>query len=142
MVVQYSMHQVEPDILVMELTGQLTLGNRLMEVEHVIKQHIEKGSKKLVLDVTKLTFLDSAGIGMVMVCSGAIQQAGGRMLIVGAEGKVGRVLELTHIHEVIGMHSDLASACAAFDAPAPAAPRQQSPGLGTAGHWLRAYPRG
>jgi hypothetical protein len=52
MVVQYSMHQVEPDILVMELTGQLTLGNRLMEVEHSIKERIEKGSKKLVLDLT------------------------------------------------------------------------------------------
>ena len=133
MVVQYRMHHVEPDISVMELTGQLTLGNRLMEVEHVIKQHIEKGSKKLVLDMAKLTFLDSAGIGMVMLCSGTIQQAGGRMLIVGAEGKVRRVLELTHIHEVIGMHSELASACSAFDGPGLTPPGQESAGLGKSG---------
>jgi anti-anti-sigma factor len=133
MVVQYRMHQVEPDISVMELTGQLTLGNRLMEVEHTIKQCIETGSKKLVLDLSKLTFMDSAGIGMVMLCSGTIQQAGGRMLIVGAEGKVRRVLELTHIHEVIGMHSDLASARAAFDGQGLSTPGQVSAGLGKTG---------
>ena len=133
MVVQYRMHQVEPDISVMELTGQLTLGNRLMEVEHTIKECIAKGSRKLVLDLSRLTFMDSAGIGMVMLCSGTIQQAGGRMLIVGAEGKVRKVLELTHIHEVIGMHSDLASACAAFDGAGPSSPRQENTGLGKTG---------
>ena len=118
MTAQYSTRQVEPGITVVELAGRLTLGNRLVDIEHAIKDSIEKGSPKLVLDMTQLTFLDSAGIGMVMMCAGLSKEAGGRLVIVGAGGHVGRVLELTHIHDVVPMYSDLASSFAAFDAPA------------------------
>ena len=118
MLVQFTTHQVEPGITVVELTGRLTLGNRLAEVEHAVKEFIEKGSRKLVLDLTALAFMDSAGIGMVMVCAGTIKDAGGRLFIVGAQGHVKHVLELTQIHQVIPIYSDLATSFAAFDAPA------------------------
>lgn len=117
MPVQFSTRQVEPSITVLGLAGRLTLGNRLAEIEHAIKNLIEKGARKVVLDLTQLTFLDSAGIGMVMLCAGLSKEAGGRLLIVGADGHVRRVLELTHVHEVVPMFSDLAQSFAEFDTP-------------------------
>lgn len=51
MPVQFTTHTVEPGITVVELTGRLTLGNRLAEVEHAVKELIKKGSRKLVLDL-------------------------------------------------------------------------------------------
>jgi anti-sigma B factor antagonist len=114
MVVQFVTRQHDPDVTVMDFTGQLTLGNSLVEVEYAIKDRIQGGSRKLVLDLTNLSFLDSAGVGMLVVCSSAMEQAGGRLAVVGAGGKVKQVLEITHINKVIGMYPDLASACDEF----------------------------
>lgn len=122
MLVQFAVRQLEPDVTVLDLTGQLTLGNAITEVESTIKQRIQKGSKKLALELSRLTFLDSSGVGMLVVCSGVMERAGGRLVIVGAGGKVKEVLLLTHLDRVMGMYSDLDSACAALaEPPAPSA---------------------
>lgn len=122
MIVDFTTRQIEPDITLVELTGRLTLGNRLTEVEHAINDCIEKGSRKLALDLTNLTFMDSSGIGMVMVCAGRIREVGGHMHIVGAQGHVKKVLELTQIHQVIPMVPDLASLLANPEATSAAPP--------------------
>ena len=114
MVVQFVTRQHEPDVTVMGFTGHLTMGNSLVEVEYAIKDRIQGGPRKLVLDLTNVNFLDSAGLGMLVVCSSVMQQAGGRLMVAGAAGKVKQVLELTHIDKVIGIYPDLASACGGF----------------------------
>ena len=122
MVVQFQTRQHEPDVTSMEFTGQLTLGNSLVEVEHAIKDRIQAGCRKLVLDLMNLSFLDSAGLGVLVVCSSVMEQAGGRLAVVGAGGKVKQVLEITHVNKVIGMYPDLASALARLaELPTPAA---------------------
>ena len=50
MAVQYEVQQVEPDVTVASLTGQLNLGTRLGEFEDAIKQRIEEGCRKMVFD--------------------------------------------------------------------------------------------
>ena len=114
MILNFVPRQIEPDITVIEFSGQLTLGNRLIDAEHEIKGQVQRGVKKLVLDLTGLTFLDSSGVGVLAVCAGAMTKSGGRMLITGASGKVKEVLELTRLDRVIGLYPDLASACTAF----------------------------
>jgi len=120
MIADLAIYHLDPDITLAELSGRLTLGNRLTEVEHAIKDCIEKGARKLALDLTSLTFMDSAGLGMVMLCAGKVRELGGRMTIVGAQGHVKKVLELTQIHQVIPMVPDRAGLSAAFEAaPSP-----------------------
>jgi anti-sigma B factor antagonist len=123
MVVQFVTRQHEPDLTVMEFTGQLSFGNSLVEVEYEIKDRIQEGCRKLVLDLANLSFLDSAGVGVLVVCSSAMEQAGGRLAVAGAGGRVNQVLEITHVNKVIAMYPDLASACAGLagkTAPPPA----------------------
>lgn len=118
MVVNYNIRHQEPGLTIMDFTGQLTLGNALQGVEHAIKGLIEQGSRKLVLDLTELHFLDSAGVGLLAVSAGAMEKVGGRILIAGAHGRVEEVLVLTHLHRIIGMYPDLAAACEALADPA------------------------
>ena len=122
MAVQYEVQQVEPDVTVASLTGQLNLGTRLVEFEDTIKQRIEEGSRKMVFDLRGLTFIDSAGMGMVATCAGIMSKAGGKLVVVSAGGKVKQMFQLTRLNKVIGIYPDLPSACAAFSPPSPAAP--------------------
>jgi anti-sigma B factor antagonist len=122
MVVDYNVRREEPGLTIMDFTGQLTLGNALQGVEHAIKDLIKQGSRKLVLDLAQLRFLDSAGVGVLAVCAGAMEKEGGRIVVAGAPSKVQQVLLLTSLNRIIGIYPDLAAACAALaDPPTPPA---------------------
>jgi anti-sigma B factor antagonist len=104
--------QIDPDITVMDFAGSLTTPEILVaEVERFIKKRIECGCRKLVLDLTDVQYVDSSGVGLLVVCMSAMEQAGGRMVIAGASGQTKRALEVAHLELMIGMYSDVASAC-------------------------------
>jgi anti-anti-sigma factor len=110
--------QIEPDVTVMDFTGRLTTPAILVaDVERYIKKRIERGIRKLVLDLGKVDLIDSSAVGMLVVCSSAMEQAGGNLVIAGAAGYVKRVLELVHVDRTIPMYSDLPAACKAMTAP-------------------------
>jgi anti-sigma B factor antagonist len=115
MIAQYSTSSVEPDITVLNFAGQLTLGNRLMEIEYDIKERIDKGARKLVVDVGQLTYIDSAGLGTVAISAGRVERVGGKLVVAGAHGKVRQVIELARLHQVLGLYDDVAAACAALN---------------------------
>jgi anti-anti-sigma factor len=121
MPVQYELRQLEPNVTVASLTGQLNLGNRLMDFEHNIKQRIQEGSRKLVLDLSGLTFIDSAGLGMVATCAGMMFRAGGKLVVVTPGGKITQMFEITRLDRVIDLYPDFAAAMAAISEPSPTA---------------------
>lgn len=111
--------QSEPNITVASLTGQLKLGNQLMEFEHNIRQHIQEGSRKLVLDLSGLTYIDSAGLGMVAACAGMMFKAGGKLAVVSPGGKITQMFEITRLNRVLALYPDFDAAMAAISEPSP-----------------------
>ena len=106
--------QVEPDLTVVELTGHLNLGNELMSLEAAVKRVIDEGARKLVIDVTKLDYIDSAGIGMLVACNGQMDRAGGKMRVAGAQGTVARAFEIVHMDRITSLDPDVDAAVRNF----------------------------
>jgi len=96
---------------VVELTGRLLLGNSLGYAENAIKRLIDTGTLKLVLDLTSLDHIDSSGLGMLIFCSGRMEQAGGRMRIAGATPAVARVFAVAHADRILQIDPDLETSC-------------------------------
>ena len=101
---------MEPDLTVVELSGHLNLGNELMTVESAVKRLIADGARKLVIDVTRLDYIDSAGIGMLVACNGSIDKAGGKMRVAGAQGSVAKTFEVVHMDRITSLDADLEAA--------------------------------
>ncbi len=121
--VRFDFRRVDPDVTVMDFSGRLsTPGIMVAEVERTIRRTIEGGVRKLVLDLGRVDFIDSSGIGVLAVCSGMMKQAGGRMAVTRAAGIVKQALEAVSLDRVIGIYPDLASACAAMSEPHPEPP--------------------
>jgi anti-sigma B factor antagonist len=99
------------EITVVEMSGRLHLGNSLSYAENSINRLIDGGSRKLVVDLAGLDFIDSSGLGMLIYCSGRMEQSGGRMRVAGAVPSVARVFEIAHADRVLQFDADLASAC-------------------------------
>ncbi len=120
MIVDMVTHELSPGITAISFTGRLVLGNRLTDVEHAIRERIKQGSRKLVLEFSGLSFMDSAGIGVLAMCLGIMEREGGKLVVAGATGHVGHLLELTHLNRLVGMYPDVASAHSALAESTPA----------------------
>ena len=70
MIAELNIHEVEPNITVGVFTGRLTLGNTMQSFQRTLMQRIDEGARRLVIDLTNLDFIDSAGIGMLLTCQG------------------------------------------------------------------------
>ena len=121
MIINLEPRELAPDVSAIIFTGRLVLGNRLGEVEHAIRQRIQEGRKKLVLDLNGLDFIDSSGIGVLAVCMGLMHQTGGKLAIVCGSGQVRQLMTLTHLDQIAEIYPDLPSAQSALSKP-PAPP--------------------
>jgi anti-sigma B factor antagonist len=102
---------IEPATTVVEITGRLHLGNSLSYAETSIKRLIADGSRKLVIDLTGLDFIDSAGVGMLISCSGEMEQAGGVLRVAGAHGPIAKTFEVVHMGRIVGLDPDVETSC-------------------------------
>ena len=114
MINEMKLSQVDPGITVAAIIGRLTIGNLLLSMQNSICKGVDGGAKKLVVDLTNLDSIDSAGIGMLIHVQGHINQAGGQVRVAGAKGAVARSFEIVHMHRVMQLDPDLESACASL----------------------------
>ena len=109
MITDTSISRLDPDITVVRITGRLHLGNLLGSVETSIKKQIAEGARKIVIDLSGLDYIDSAGIGMLVSCFGEMDQAGGKLRIAGASGTVAKAFGITKLERLISFDADVAT---------------------------------
>lgn len=120
MVLSLTVRKREPDISVVEVSGRITIGRESGQLDAAVIQALDEGVRKLIVDLTHVTFIDSTGIGIVAYCFGKASKAGAQLHVAGASGKVMEVFQITHIDQVIRFFPDIESAVEAFAATVPA----------------------
>ena len=71
------------DISVIRLYGRMQLADTEL-VESVAKAYLAKGGTKLIVDLTDLDCLHSAGIGLLLELTANVRERGGSVYITGA----------------------------------------------------------
>ena len=79
---------------------------------------IATGRRNILIDLTQVTYVDSAAIGCLMDLYRQTQGAGGRLKLSGVQKRVATMLTLTGAQNFIEIHTDEPSAVKSFgDAP-------------------------
>jgi len=107
MILQTEVFQFESEIMGISCSGRFTMGTRLSETEALIHSLIERGMRKLVLDLTYVEVVDSAGLGIIMRIFGELNDRGGCLRIAGASEHVRRLFEITHTGSILQLDPDL-----------------------------------
>ncbi|RIV41332.1 STAS domain-containing protein [Micromonospora radicis] len=100
----------------LRLAGELDMGSA-PQLTAVIDRLTDAGERKLLVDLTDLTFCDSTGIAVFVRGDNRAAAAGGWLRVTGATGRVERVLKVTGLSEVLGYPTDPADP-SATDRPA------------------------
>ena len=104
----------KPGVVVMELSGRVSMGNDCAEIDEHVEQHILRGEKHFIFDLTAVHHMDSAVIGQIVKSHSSLLKSGGRLRIAGASGMVDGVLRMTHVHKVIEIYPTVAEASKNF----------------------------
>jgi anti-sigma B factor antagonist len=107
MMLETEIFQIEPDITGISCAGRFTMGTRLSQTEALINNLINEGTRKLVIDLTHVEFVDSAGLGVIMHTFGTLEQQGGQLRVAGPSGQVQRLLSITHTGPILSVDPDL-----------------------------------
>jgi len=102
-------------ILILRLSGRLALAGGDADLPARVETELAAGERRIVLDLTAVTYVDSAGVGAIVACAKRAGDAGGVVRLAVAEsGAVRRVVEIAHLDAAFDVHPDAATAAAAF----------------------------
>lgn len=105
---------IEPDILVMAVSGRLALGRECQIVEWTVDELLAGGPRKVVFELSKLEYLDSTGIGILATCCGRIEESGGQVRLAAPHPKVADLMRVTKLNRVITSYSTVEEAVASL----------------------------
>jgi anti-anti-sigma factor len=116
MILSIEEKRIEPDVAVLELRGKLLMGNDSKRLEWRIEELLRNNEKKLVLDLSGLTQIDSTGIGIILHCFGKLGEAQAQLRVAGTTGLVDKTLRLSRVDTVVGFFPTAEAAARSFGA--------------------------
>jgi anti-sigma B factor antagonist len=111
MILEAELDRADATTAIFRLTGRMTLGLRLREVESRITDVAGNGVRKLILELSGVEFLDSAGLGLLMILYGKTDS--GELRLVAPTSRVLELLKLTCTDATLPIDPDLDAALAA-----------------------------
>ena len=115
--------ELKPGIIVLELTGSLQMGVECKQLELAFDELLREHQKRVVLDLSDVSKLDSRGLGKLVDCFSRLKRAGGSLCLAGASGMIDGVLKLTHADHFLKVFPTAADAVASFSDPPRASAR-------------------
>lgn len=98
--------EYQQNTLLVRLGGDLDLAIADKLRVALDNQLTQKPVKNLILNLARVTFVDSSGLGVILGRYKRLIQTGGKVFLVGAQPQVRRVLELSGILQIMEDCSD------------------------------------
>jgi anti-anti-sigma factor len=117
-------------VTVVELTGRLVADDGATSFTNRISSLVASGSVDLVVNLERVTYIDSGGIGALVSMYLHVVRRGGRLKLLRPGDRVRRVLAMTRLVDVFEIFNDEAAAVRSCAQPTevPAMVRRFPPG--------------
>ena len=102
------------DVTIVDLSGQIKLGEGSSVLRETVKDLLGKGQKKILLNLGNINYIDSSGIGELVSAFTSVCNQGGELKLLHLTKKVHDLLQITKLYTVFHILDDEAAATAAF----------------------------
>ena len=102
------------DVTVLTLTGEITLDDGDLLFRKRVHDLLDQGRTKLVVDMAGVTYIDSAGVGMLAAKLKTVREKGGDLKLARISSKGQRVLGMMKLLLAFETFDDEASAIKSF----------------------------
>jgi anti-sigma B factor antagonist len=101
-------------VTIVDLSGKITLGEGGMTLRDEVRKLLAVGSKKIVLNLGEVSYIDSSGLGELVSAYTAVKNAGGELKLLNLTSKVRDLLVITKLVTVFDVKDNEAAAVASF----------------------------
>ena len=102
------------DVTVFVLAGEILLDDGDLAFKAAVQAQLARGRTKIVVDLCHVSFIDSAGMGMLVSRRRAAVDAGGDLKLLHVTGRCQRVLGMMKLTSVFEMFEDEDAAARSF----------------------------
>lgn len=101
--------------MIVDLFGQLKLGEGTSRLRQVIQELSAQGYRKLLLNMENVLHIDSSGIGELMGCHTYVSSQGGQLKLLCLSKNVRNLLEVTRLYSLFDTHEELGAAIRSYN---------------------------
>ncbi len=104
------------DAVILDVDGEIDLYNAPI-LKDIIKQNIEAQKYNLIINLVKVSYIDSSGIGALISSLSNLKKYQGGLKIINVTGSVKKVFELTKLTSFFEIYEDEDEAVQSFNQP-------------------------
>jgi anti-sigma B factor antagonist len=101
-------------VALLDLKGPLTVGEAAAGLREMLRQLLAEGGRNVVLNLEKVDYIDSTGLGAMMMCYTALQRESGRLVLLNLNRRQLELLVLTKLSTIFEMFDDEQQAVNSF----------------------------
>ena len=106
------------DVIVLDLKGRITLGEGDELLRESVNTLLNKGHKKLILNLADVPYIDSAGLGEVVRTYTTVSRQGGSLKLLNLTKRITDLLSITKLLTVFETFDSESEAVRSFSASA------------------------
>jgi anti-sigma B factor antagonist len=101
-------------ITVLELNGRITVGPEASRLRETVAEVSAQGKRNLVLELSNVDFIDSTGLGALVICATSLRKSGGNVKLVNLNRRNIELLVMTKLATVFEIFTDEQDAISSY----------------------------
>jgi anti-sigma B factor antagonist len=102
------------EVVVIDVDGKILLGEGDVEIKKTVDDLLIKGNKNVLLNLARVPYLDSAGLGEIIRCYTALRKSGGSLKLLSPNRRIIDLLSITKLLDVFDWYDNEESALRSF----------------------------
>jgi anti-anti-sigma factor len=102
------------DVRILDLDGKITIGVGDVKLRELVEESLEKGHRKIVINLKQVTHIDSSGIGEMVGCFTTVKRRGGQMSLLNLPPRINDILQVTQLITVFDVFDNEPEAIEGF----------------------------
>ena len=102
------------DVTIVDFSGKITLGEGSAMLRNTVRELVNSGSKKILLSLYDVDYIDSSGIGELVSAYTTVKNASGELKLLHLTKRVHDILQITRLFTVFDVQSDENNALRSF----------------------------
>jgi len=102
-------------VVIVDLDGRIALGESNTQLHQSLKQLVAEGKKHVILNLAKVSGIDSSGLGSIVAGYSTLQAAGGSLKLVNLSDRVADLMTITKLYTVFDIYDNESDAVSSFN---------------------------
>jgi anti-sigma B factor antagonist len=107
-------HREREGVVILDLNGRITVGDAAATMREKLSELSAAGSRNFILNLNEVDYIDSTGLGALVVCFTSLRRMGGRLKLENLNRRNVELLVLTKLTTVFEIFNDETDAVNSF----------------------------